>query len=632
MHMPQPASISPARASVVPCACHETSSHLDEDHAELLDVILAQCKLTAFFQPIVEFSGGRIFGYEGLIRGPADTPLHAPIHLFAAAEALGRLAELERLCRHVVLESFVVQKLPGRLFINVSPECLLQPDFREGETLRLIRRLKLNPSRVIIELTENKPSYDYNLLREAARHYRGMGFEIAIDDLGEGFSSLRLWSELRPEYVKIDMHFVQGINHDPVKLQFVRSIQVIAESMGSRVIAEGIETPAELNVLKTIGLSFGQGYHIARPNSAPLLLAPEEVVMALRQGGMVAYPAGIAVHKAVTARKLLTSAPVVSPLMTADEVFSIFSQDAELNVLPVVSHGAPLGLINRYRFIDHYARPYQRELHGSKPCTRFMDARPLKVDQSMSLAQVSHLIAEGSRRHVADGFIITEQENYLGIGNIQDLIREITEQQIQSARHANPLTQLPGNVPINEHIERLLHSRSPFVTCYFDLDHFKPFNDRYGFRRGDDIILLCARVLSEASDPARDFLGHIGGDDFVLLFQSEDWEQRCRQILACFDQEIEALFDPQDLKARGFQGEDRQGNILFFPLTSLSVGAVCVAPDEYRSHYEVAAAAGEAKRQAKALAGSALFVERRHPDAAKPYQPAFSLSDPGVCN
>ncbi|MBZ0104855.1 MAG: GGDEF domain-containing protein [Sulfuricella denitrificans] len=614
------------------CACHETCVGEQEDHSALLDSILTQRSLMAFFQPIIEFSGGRVFGYEGLIRGPINTPLHAPIHLFKAAEALGRLAELERLCRYVVLESFVAQRLPGRLFLNVSPACLLAPDFREGETLRLLRRLELNPSRVIIELTENKPIFDYNLLREAARHYRGMGFEIAIDDLGEGFSSLRLWSELRPEFVKIDMHFIQGINHDPVKLQFVRSIQVIAECMGARVIAEGIETPAELNVLKTIGLALGQGFHIARPDPAPPLQAPEEVVTALRQNGIAVYPVGQTNSNTVTARKLLKSVPVASPLMTADEVFSIFSQDNDLNVLPVVSHGAPLGLINRYRFVDHYARPYQRELHGSKPCTRFMDNQPLMVDQAISLSQLSRMIADGSQRHVADGFIITGQGNYLGIGNSQDLIREITEQQIQSARHANPLTQLPGNVPINEHIERLLHNRSHFVMCYFDLDHFKPFNDRYGFRRGDDIILLCARILSEASDPERDFLGHVGGDDFVLLFQSEDWERRCRLILARFDQEVETLFDPQDLKTRGFEGEDRQGNALFFPLTSLSIGAVSVAPGGYRSHYEVAAAAGEAKKQAKSLSGSSLFIERRSPNAAKPRSTSFAMANTGECN
>ena len=188
--------------------------------------------------------------------------------------------------------------------------------FREGETLRLIRRLDLNPSRVVIELTESKPIYDYELLREAARHYRGMGFEIAIDDLGEGFSSLRLWSELRPEFVKIDMHFIQGINHDPVKLQFVRSIQMIAECMGSRVIAEGIETPAELNVLKTIGLALGQGFHIARPNPTPPLQAPEEVVAALRQSGIAVYPMGTAANKYRHGKKI---AEVCSCRQPADD-------------------------------------------------------------------------------------------------------------------------------------------------------------------------------------------------------------------------------------------------------------------------------------------------------------------------
>ena len=117
-----------------------------------------------------------------------------------------------------------------------------------------------------------------------------------------------------------------------------------------------------------------------------------------------------------------------------------------------------------------------------------------------------------------------------------------------------------------------------------------------------------------------------------MLFQSEDWEQRCRQILACFDQEVETLFDLQDLRARGFEGKDRQGNGLFFPLTSLSIGAVFVAPDEYRSHYEVAAAAGEAKKQAKAISGSTLFLERRSPDAAKPYPLAFRTAASGERN
>lgn len=143
---------------------------------------------------------------------------------------------------------------------------------------------------MIIELTESQPTYDYELLKKAVDHYRAMGFEIAIDDLGEGFSSLRLWSELRPAYVKIDMHFIQGINLDEVKLQFVRSIQQIAEATGTLVIAEGIETQTELLVIRDLGIACGQGYRISRPVNLPPTVASAEIVDALNYQGVAVYP------------------------------------------------------------------------------------------------------------------------------------------------------------------------------------------------------------------------------------------------------------------------------------------------------------------------------------------------------
>ncbi|MGZ3237275.1 MAG: EAL domain-containing protein, partial [Burkholderiaceae bacterium] len=198
-----------------------------------LNEILERRQLSALFQPIIRMQNGEIVGYEGLIRGPSDSPLHSPMNLFKVARANNLTVQVEHLCRRVVLEKFSALKLPGKLFLNVSPECLLQPESRKGETLSYIQEIGINPQNVIIELTESEPTYDYDLLIQAVMHYRDMGFEIAIDDLGAGFSSLRLWSELRPEYVKIDMHFIQGVNHDPVKLQFVRSIQEIAEKSGT---------------------------------------------------------------------------------------------------------------------------------------------------------------------------------------------------------------------------------------------------------------------------------------------------------------------------------------------------------------------------------------------------------------
>ncbi|KQV82554.1 diguanylate cyclase [Massilia sp. Root351] len=579
-----------------------------------LNDIIERRQLSALLQPIARMQDGEIIAYEGLIRGPSDSPLHSPLNLFKAARACGRTVEVEHLCRRVVLERFAELKLPGKLFLNVSPECLLlQPDGTRGETLQYIHQIGINPDRVIIELTENQPTYDYELMREAVLHYRNMGFQIAIDDLGEGFSSLRLWSELRPEYVKIDMHFIQGINQDPVKLQFVRSIQEIADKSDTLVIAEGIETQAELLVLRDIGVAYGQGYHLGRPHSAPARALPAEVAKALSRNGVAVYPQRSGEKQAATIAKLLHEVAAVAPSLSNNEVYEIFMAEPKLLIIPVVDDGVPLGLISRFDMIDHFARPYQRELYGKKSCRQFMDPKPLIADKDTSLQDLSYRMVESAAHHLFNGFIITEHGRYLGMGTGHDLMREITQMQIHAARYANPLTQLPGNVPINEHIDRLLESGTRFWVCYCDLDHFKPFNDVYGYRRGDDVIQMTGRILSSHCDPDRDFIGHIGGDDFMLLFQSEDWEARCRAILADFEAGVLDYYSLEDRERGGYISEDRQGKKVFYSMMSLSLGTIRVEPHQYYSHHQIATQASDAKKQAKKIHGNSLFVDRRQP-------------------
>ncbi len=233
--------------------------------AEILD----QQRLHAVFQPIVDFGSAQILGYEGLIRGPSDSPLHSPVNLFEAADACRQLLALERVCRRVTLHRFAELGLCGTLFLNISPATLLDADFRPGETLGWMRQAGLRPEQVVIELTETRPVSEYPVLREATAHYRRMGFRIALDDLGEGFSNLRLWSELKPDFVKLDKYFTQAIHLDSAKQQFVRSIHAIALATGTQVIAEGIESGEELATLRQLGIGMGQGYFIERPASQP---------------------------------------------------------------------------------------------------------------------------------------------------------------------------------------------------------------------------------------------------------------------------------------------------------------------------------------------------------------------------
>ncbi|MCU6501244.1 GGDEF domain-containing protein [Rugamonas sp. A1-17] len=590
----------------------------DDDEAVLrahLFDILVRRQLSALFQPIIHMQSGEIIAYEGLIRGPSDSPLHAPMNLFKVARANGLTVEVEHLCRRVVLERFAELGLPGKLFLNVSPECLLQRDARHGETLEYIHQIGINPDRVIIELTENQPTYDYELMRDAVLHYRNMGFQIAIDDLGEGFSSLRLWSELRPEYVKIDMHFIQGINHDPVKLQFVRSIQEIADKSDTLVIAEGIETQAELLVLRDVGVAFGQGYHLGRPHAQPARTAPAEVVKALARNGVAVYPQRGAEKHGATISKLLHQVDAVPSSLSNNEVYEIFARQPKLLIIPVVDDGMPLGLISRFDMIDHFARPYQRELYGKKSCKQFMDSQALIADKDTSLQDLSFRMAQADAHQLFNGFIITDQGRYLGMGTGHDLMREITQMQITAARYANPLTQLPGNVPINEHIDRLLESGARFWVCYFDLDHFKPFNDVYGYRRGDDVIQLTGKLLAERTDADRDFVGHIGGDDFMVLFQSEDWEARCNVILQEFGRHVQDFYSIEDRERGGYLSEDRQGKKVLYSLMSLSIGAIKVDPHKYHTHHQIATAAAESKKQAKKIHGNSLFMDRRQQTA-----------------
>jgi diguanylate cyclase (GGDEF)-like protein len=567
--------------------------------------------LHAVFQPILDYRAHAFIGFEGLIRGRAGSPWEMPAELFAEADRLDLRLELEHVCRLIQLREFSRQRLPGRLFLNASPVCLLDERFRNGETGELLRVLGLPPSRIVIELTEKQRITDFPEIQTNLAHFRGLGYQIAIDDLGEGFANLRMWSEIRPEFVKIDRHFIDGIANDPFKFQFVKAIQDLAETCNARLIAEGIENNNDFRTVRDLGLACGQGFFIACPDVSPAPFPSPTIFEALTEKRLTVFPLGTLSGKPTTARALLEYIEPVSPEQANDEVFARFEADPSLNVIPVVSERLPVGMINRHTLIDRFARPYRRELYGRKPCKVFMDPMPFIVDEHSTVQELGLMLSRAARHHLFDGFIITAQGRYVGVGSGHSLMALITEMQISAARYANPLTQLPGNVPINEHIDRLISARINFVACYADLDNFKPFNDAYGYRRGDDMIQLLGQILMEVAEPRLDFVGHIGGDDFLVLCQSSDWEARCARALRLFDERAMPMFQTEDVARGGYYGENRRSEQVFYPLPTLSIGALTADSGLYESHHEIAAAAADAKKQAKKQRGSSLFIERR---------------------
>lgn len=577
-----------------------------------VETILAQKNLLPLFQPIVDIKQARVFAHEALIRGPVESKLHSPIALFNAASLCGLNIDMEYTAREVIFNEYSRSDRSHPLFVNFSPDALLLTDSHLAFGLTQLARSGLKASDIVIEITESSTIRDYAILRDAVTRFKSLGFKIALDDLGEGTSGLRLWSELSPEYVKIDKHFIANIHNDPIKLEFVRGIQKIAIESNTLTIAEGIETKEELAVIKDLKIDFAQGYLFGRPFPKFQYVLTEEVNNLLNKNIIRLFAEHQNTAKQATVISLASYQTAAFPEMTNEEVYNWFDRENALNSIPVINHQSkPIGLISRYDTIDRFARRYQKELHGKKPCTTFMDANCLVVQKEMSILAMSELILAADPKYLLNGFIIADGERYVGMGSGHALLREVTNMQIHAARYANPLTLLPGNVPINAHIDKLLERRIPFVACYCDLDHFKPFNDAYGYRRGDEVIQFVGRLLSSQVNNEHDFVGHIGGDDFVLVFQSEGWEATCNDILDTIVKVMPDFYDLKDIQQGGIRIEDRLGNEHFYPFGSLSIGAVQVHPDAFASHHEVAGAMSNAKKQAKKIVGNSLFIERR---------------------
>jgi diguanylate cyclase (GGDEF)-like protein len=585
---------------------------MDRDHAlNQIDEIIHHRALKVLFQPIYNLNNPATHGFEALIRGPAGR-LHTPLELFKSANQNNCVDSLEEACREVQCSQFNSLRLEGKIFLNINPVSLTAPEIARSIIEQITRRHKINPQCVVIEITEQHPLDEYELLKITLNCFRANGLEIAIDDLGAGYSGLRVWSELKPDYVKIDRHFIENINADPTKREFVKLIKNISLSLGCKVIAEGIETIDELETLKYLGISYGQGFLLGKPCENPASTLPIQLQNRLRND---------------RSRDLRRLSGFISDIIEfpqylgSDEYIEnaadIFYKNQSLLSLPVVDHGIPAGLITRRALLEIYLGRYGRELYAKKPVRTFMFNTPIMVDHCCRLDEVSRLITDDPNHDIGMDFIITRAGKYLGIGRVKKLLKRITEQQIQNARYSNPLTLLPGNVPLHEFVDILLKNRENFWIAYCDLNDFKPYNDVCGYSKGDEIIIKLGQILKQHVTSGDDHIGHIGGDDFIIVFRSENCVNICKDIIEHFDRIIPEFYSKKALEAGGILSTDRRGNKQFYPLLSLSIGLANPDPERCLSHHDVAAVAADAKHQAKMTGGSSLFISRRRGPAGK---------------
>ena len=574
------------------------------DKKQLVTQVLNNEQLTTVFQPIYDVSTSSVMGYEALTRGPEGHNLHSPLVMFSTAEQVGLLSELELLCRKLAIKRFAELKLSGNLFLNVSPHTIEQSSHPHGETLNLVKYYGLDPNKIVIEVTEKFEAEDPSLLKESLAHYRNFGFKIAIDDLGTGHSGLRQWAELRPDIVKIDRYFISGCQDNIVKRELLRTIFELGRSTGVEIIAEGIEQSDEYLVLSNLGMKFAQGYLLAKPQGEPSREFPKQYALQPSQGQAAKISSELGDFEI---SNLVQSVAPIYTHITCLEVYKTFKKTNNLYSLAVVDEQEKLiGIVYRDQLAELFSSDYGHALYDKKPITKIMKAISFKVDIAASLDEVSNEITDNEEFDQRPDFVVVNGDKYLGLASVRSLLKKMTEEKVKHAQHANPLTMLPGNIVIQDRMNHLLLHKQRFSMAYFDLDFFKPFNDVYGYAAGDELIKLVAELLVQHCHG--EFVGHVGGDDFVVIFAHQlSAVTTCQAILADFDNRVRTYFEPQHLAENGYTAMSRDGQQQFFPLLSLSCGVIEPNLSNTRSHHDVALLAANAKKQAKALDSGEVF-------------------------
>jgi len=246
--------------------------------------------------------------------------------------------------------------------------------------------------------------------------------------------------------------------------------------------------------------------------------------------------------------------------------------------------------------------PWLEELNTLKDDPLFSQLPVLLITgEGPSLPRWEDLLAEDYLRRV-------DLERDLAVRASLAVIRAARSVEI------NPLTRLPGNISINRQLTERLERGETFALAYADLSDFKPFNDKYGFGRGDEVLRLTGRVILsivKSRQPRGSFVGHIGGDDFVLIMAPDLIEAACDEIIRAFDRIVPTVYDPEDRERGGIDSVDRRGTARFFPFTAIAIGIATTTIRRFSHFGELTSAASEMKRFAKKARGSAYRVDRR---------------------
>ncbi len=591
----------------LPMSGNMTGFNDNEKTSELFFTIIRDRMTRCVFQPIISLRDGSIYGYEALGRGPKGTTLESPEALIRCAEQHNAMLELEYLFRFKALQAAIQIPQGIKLFLNVNPNIIQDTDFRTGFTKDHLTQFSICAEDIVFEITERESVKNLQNFKSIIEHYKAQKYKISIDDAGAGYSGLNLISDIQPHFIKLDMKLIRGIDKDLTKQALIRSMCEFASLTNTHIIAEGIETEEELSKLIEFDISYGQGYLIQRPNENVQPVSGKILDIVTTRNKIKNRFFGIKVHD-FHVKNICRPSMVVRSDVPVAHVEEILRENKNLPGMCVVKDDVPVGVITRSRFYQQLSGLFGHSLFSGKSIEKVMDVDFLNVDYKTTIDIVSKKAVLRSPEKMYDFIVVSKDGMYHGIVTVGELLEKTIELEVANAKNLNPLSGLPGNTMIEVELERAVHLRAAQCVLYFDIDNFKAYNDFYGFENGDKVIKTLTRIIKKHT-PQNQFIGHIGGDDFIILLDMHHAEELCRTAIREFDSIVPQFYNAADAERGYITVKNRKSVEETFPLMSISIVGVCSSV--YHNIYDLAEEAGKLKKECKQKPGSNYMLDHR---------------------
>ncbi|BBI34925.1 GGDEF domain-containing protein [Cohnella abietis] len=553
------------------------------------------------YLPIVSLLDGSLYGYEAV---PVKAHSEAKINIsefYETADQAGQLFEADRRFREAAIRGFPSRNGDVKLFLPVPTKIIFDPRLYPGSTLRRIEAANLRPEHVVLVMVGGETEQN-TTVKAALSHYRSQGFRISLSGIVPSFTSLRRMVDMHPDYGQMNVGWVSDKGMDPVEESMLNGIISLTRKEQIVLIANGLDREELLPALVASGMNYAQGTWLDKGLDEATTLAPH-IQARIRAEVNKRYQGASG-----TLSELVVPVKMFSRETPVSEISRHFELHREGQGIVIVDNGKPLGLLMKEKLHQMLSGQFGLPLYWNRAVGKIMDTHPMVVEESIPVDQASQMAMAREPDKLYDAIIITREGLVTGITFIRSMLEWVTQARMADAQWANPLSGLPGNEPIRRELIRRLAEGRPFSVLYADLDHFKWYNDQYGFHKGDDVIRFTGDALVETMrlQPKYDcFVGHIGGDDFIVLCSGLDSVGIAQDVLTRFEQGIAAHTG----KSTG-PVLDRAGCPIDAKGLSLSLSLLLCETSEGWTPEALSERAALLKKKAKQQSGNSLAWER----------------------